>query len=207
MNIESQIKALIDSCTISSLDSSILVSCPNISVYRQLIRNRRMIIKILCRRYQQRQNHVRRITIGIGELSVSLKVSLPIVEMINTTTQKLIIPTLQHDLIEECLAYEGACGIVRMHDHKGLFSNAQIVFSSNAHPNDWLGKKMSDYWIEPELTTYLQRLARDGELRNYSYVAKMFSGENARLTVDARTIVWNGEVARMVKTVSRELLA
>lgn len=165
-------------------------------------------MKILCRRYQQ--NRIERITIGIGNLSFSLRIpakyNLPIA-MITTTDQQVIIPASQHDLIDECLGYEGACGIVRMNDHKGLFSNTQIVLSSNAHPNDWLGKKMSDYWIESELTAYLQRLTRDGELRNYSYIAKMFSGENARLTVHARTIVWNGEVARMVKTVSRELLA
>ena len=117
---------------------------------------------------------------------------------------RLIIP--QQELITECLSYDGACGIVRMSDHKGLFSNTQIVLSSNAHPNDWIGKKMSDWWIQPELDNYLKRLNEDGELRNYSYVAKMMTGEKAELMVDARLVLWNGEPVRLVKTISRKLL-
>jgi hypothetical protein len=93
-----------------------------------------------------------------------------------------------------------------MSDHKGLFSNTSIFLASNAHPNDWLGRKMSDFWIESELDAYIKRLSKDSELTNYSYVARLFSGENARLTVNARLVIFNGEIARMVETVSRELL-
>ena len=125
--------------------------------------------------------------------------------VIKIPPRQLLVPVI--DLIDECMGYDGACGIVRMSDHKGLFSNSQIILSSNAHPNDWLGKKMSDWWIQPELDKYLERLRHDGKLENYSYVAKMMTGENARLTVNARLIIWNGEPARLVKTISRELLS
>jgi len=224
MNIESRIKSLIDSCKIISCDypiptevnflapASLLVYCPTKSVYSQISRGRKELARILRDRYRRQQKDIKSITIRWEHLGASLRVSSPTsklpIEMITTTAERqLVVPKPQHELIEECLGYEGACGIVRMSDHKGLFSNTQIVLSSNAHPNDWLGKKMSDYWIEPELGKYLERLVSDGELKNYCYVARMFSGENARLTVNARTVIWNGELARMVKTVSRELLA
>ncbi|MBD2364478.1 hypothetical protein H6G36_25450 [Anabaena minutissima FACHB-250] len=119
---------------------------------------------------------------------------------------KIIIPSAQDNVITECLSYDGACGIVRMEDNKGLFSNEKIIISSKASPNDWVGKNMADYWIKPELDTYISRLLKEGELRNYSYTAKLMNGENARLTVNARLVQWRGELARIVKTLSTEVL-
>jgi hypothetical protein len=119
---------------------------------------------------------------------------------------KIITPNEFSNLIQECLSHKGSCGIVRMSDHKGLFSNERIMYSSSAKPNDWLGKKMSDYWYEDELETYISRLLKDSELRNYSYTAKLFDGRPVKLTVDARVIKWHGESARIVKTIEREVL-
>lgn len=184
--------------------SSLLISCPSKNAYRNLIQQKRIALPQLIDYFDRKKINIDCITIAVG----TRKTNFPLNRCMNTS---IIIPsfrgTTQRDIITECLSYEGACGIVRMSDHKGLFSNSQIVLSSNAHPNDWVGKKMSDFWIESELNEYLQRLTKDGELRNYSYVAKMMTGENARLTVDARLVVWNGEIARIVKTISRELLA
>lgn len=196
-NIE--IKILLLNCKIIISGEEILIGCPSKSKFFQICKQQHYIAAMMLRKYPR----CTQITIAVD--NGRQRVNLPIM------SQQLIIPTFrgtsQQDLIKEALSYEGACGIIRMSDHKGLFSNTNIVLSSNAHPNDWLGKKMSDWWIPSELETYLERLSKDQELRGYSYVAKMMDGQNARLTVDARLVTWNGDLCRMVKTVSRELLA
>ena len=212
------IALLLKECSITSLPSSLYISCPTIPVCAKLVKFRSALPKALMSLGTEISEEIRTgiiaknikmVTIAVGRKVTSFPLNYDRVLLMNNVIeipprQNLLVPVI--DLIDECMAYDGACGIVRMSDHKGLFSNSQIVLSSNAHPNDWLGKKMSNFWIESELSKYLERLRQDEELRNYSYVAKMFSGENARLTVNARIVIWNGEPARLVKTISRELL-
>lgn len=213
------IALLLQKCSITSLSSSLYISCPTIPTCAKLVKSRNILPKALMSLGSEIGEEIRAgiiaknikmVTIAVGRKVTSFSLNYDRVLLMNTVIeipprQNLLVPVI--DLIDECMAYDGACGVVRMSDHKGLFSNSQIVLSSNAHPNDWLGKKMSDFWIESELDKYLERLRQDEELRNYSYVAKMFSGENARLTVNARMVIWNGEPARLVKTISRELLS
>lgn len=208
---------LLDKCSISPLGSSLIIVCPSTSIFAKLAKFRKFLPKALMSCHGEEiktsliQKRIKHITIAVRGRRASFPVDLEkaltmdIDTVIQIPSRQLLVSVI--DLIDECMRYDGACGVIRMSDHKGLFSNSQIVLSSNAHPNDWLGKKMSDWWIKPELDKYLKRLYQDGELKNYSYVAKMMTGENARLTVDARVVVWNGEPARLVKTISRELLS
>jgi hypothetical protein len=214
------VSTLLQKCRASLLLSNlILIACPDTSTFAKLARFRKALPNALVSccgeeiKTSLMQKNVEHITIAtLGRMTtfsivldkrVLADMNNPVIEI--SPRQLILVPQLE--LIKECLAYEGACGIIGMSNHTGYFSNAQIVLSSNAHPNDWLGKKMSDWWIQPELDEYLGRLRHDGKLENYSYVAKMMTGENARLTVDSRLIVWNGEPARLVKTISRELLS
>lgn len=213
------IALLLQKCSITSLPSSLYISCPSIPTCAKLVKSRNILPEALMSLGTEISEEIRlgiiaknikMVTMAVGRKVTSVPLNYDRVLLMNAVIeipprQRILAP--QVEIIEECLAYDGACGVVRMSDHKGLFSNAQIVLSSNTHPNDWLGKKMSDFWIEAELDKYLERLRQDEELRNYSYVSKMFSGENARLTVNARIVIWNGEPARLVKTISRELLS
>jgi hypothetical protein len=207
---------LLNKCRITPLLSSLIIVCPTTAIFAKLAKFRKFLPEALMScgeeiKISLAQKNIKHITIAVRGRRTCFPVDFEkrvLADMNNAVIEipprQLLVPVI--DLIDECMGYEGACGIVRMSDHKGLFSNSQIVLSSNVHPNDWLGKKMSDWWIQPELDKYLERLRHDGELKNYSYVAKMMTGENARLTVNARLIIWNGEPARLVKTISRELL-
>ncbi|MFM6139136.1 MAG: hypothetical protein ACKPCP_34205 [Sphaerospermopsis kisseleviana] len=201
MNSINNLQVLLAGCKIMPYKSKLLIICPTNKKFIQIARQKNHTIPLVVNNYPECDQ----ITIAV-EGDNTNRVHLPTKPM----PTEMLIPsfqgTTQQDLINEALSYEGACGIVRMSDHKGLFSNSQITLSSNIHPNDWLGKKMSDWWIPSELEQYLERLSKDQELRGYSYVAKMMTGENARLTVDARLVTWNGDLCRIVKTISRELL-
>ena len=201
------LKAAIQSCFLSFIGDELLINCSSLEAWKLLLRGQRVIPSLIMQQFGQAAG-LRRIIVAKGDASVILTVPLTLLPSMPETST-LVLPKKQlsqSDVIIECLKCESACGIVRMSDHKGLFSNTSIFLASNAHPNDWLGKKMSDFWIESELDAYIKRLSKDGELTNYSYVARLFSGENARLTVNARLVIFNGEIARMVETVSRELL-
>lgn len=219
MNIKAKLTALIRTCRISIFCGEVLIVCPHHKVFSILIRHRKLLPTLVheaIKKTTVENNHsflLGSITIGIGGKKATFSPSntyicdIPMIPSSDVLLSPAPQSPTQADLITECMSYSGACGIIRMSDHKGLFSNSLIVQSSNAHPNDWVGKKMSDWWIEDELNPYIQRLLNDKELHNYSYVAKMMSGENARLTVNARLVIWNGEPARLVKTISREYLS
>lgn len=197
-------------CIVSIIKNELLIICQSEDQCRFLIKQRHKILNSLS---QENLNISQ-----IGVLSQIDWVTIAVNDAIGKTSfpiksktkmeAKIIVPKTEPliDLIGECLSYHGSCGIVRMDDHKGLFSNERIMFSSAANPNDWIGKKMSDFWYQDELDIYMSRLIKDGELRNYSYKAKLMDGRPVHLTVDARLILWHGEPARIVKTISRELL-
>lgn len=196
-------------CIIMHFDKDILILCKDENDYAFLVKQNKNLsqsLNLIPLDFISPINilEIEKITLVIAKTQI--KLSFPINKKMPDNNTKIIIPQAQDDAMIECLSYDGACGIVRMADHKGLFSNEKIIISSKAHPNDWVGKNMADYWIKPELDTYIFRLLREGELRNYSYVAKLMNGENARLTVNARLIEWRGDLVRIVKTLSTEIL-
>lgn len=199
MSDSTLVRILLNGCKISISGKSLNITCPNENSHKNLLQERYYVSSYLIRIFDCKRIHLNTVII-----SYRLKDT-----RIHRADCGLNLPTVksnQKDLIRECLSYEGACSIVGMLDHKGYFSNSRIVLASGVHPNVWSGKNMSDYWFPDELNNYLNRLNKDGQIRNYSYVAKMISGEKARLTVDARLVIWNGEPARLVKTIKREII-
>ena len=190
-------------CTISLSIDHVFITCQTEVGYRSLIRKRKNIQKALNFILGKETSCIHWVTILVGNSKLKSCFSIRTESIL---MNEIITRSDLPDLVKECLSYEGACGIVRMSDHKGLFSNERIMYSSSALPNDWLGKKMSDYWYPDELNTYIARLVKEGELQSYSYVAKLMDGRPVRLTVNARIIQWHGELARIVKTINREVL-
>ena len=216
-----EVSTLLQKCRVSLLLSSLIViACPNTSTFAKLTKYRKVLPRSLMSCCGEEiktsliQKNIKRITIAVLGRSTSFPINLDkrvLADMDTDTTvmktpprQLILVP--QMELIKECLGYEGACGIVGMSDHQGYFSNAQIALSSNAHPNKWIKEKMSDYFIASELERYIGDLERDGELRDYTYRAKLMTGEKVELTVNARIVAWNGELARIVKTIYRRLI-
>jgi PAS domain-containing protein len=188
-------------CALSHLENHVLINCYSKEDYLFLIQHRRNIVEALNLAIDTNFFRVEWVTVGV--IGDKLRQSFPV----KKSEPKSIIISPPKDLIYECLSCEGACGIVRMKDHKGLFSNELITFVSKSSPNDWVGKTMSDYWFPEELENYMERLSENQELRDYSYVAKMMNGQVARLTVDVRLVEWRGETARIVKTTACEILS
>jgi hypothetical protein len=115
----------------------------------------------------------------------------------NSCSQIIAIPELE--LVQEVLRYPNPSSIVRMDDDKGLFANSHIRKASGIDPNQWVGKKMSSYWIEEELERYKRILLKERTLQRFSYTAYLFSGEPASFTVDASLVQFNGELCRWVR--------
>lgn len=193
-------------CSVSLLEKQLLIKCQSEDDYTFLIRQKKNIESAINALNEHHKNPIQVDWITIGLINSDIVQSIPVTQ-IKSEVQIILPINSSDDLIRECLACNGACGIIRMSDHKGLFSNEKITYSSNAHPNDWIGKNMANWWHEDELNPYIERLMREGQLNNYSYVAKLMSGEDARLTVDARIVNFRGESARIVKTLNREILS
>ena len=204
INTTEVVKTILCNSTISVSSDHAFITCYHQKDRDFLIQNRKNIRQALSFILKEDIFSIHWVTILIkGD---EAKTCFTIEKSQECIMDKIIIPSEFNNLIQECLSYKDSCGIVRMSDHKGLFSNERIMYSSSAKPNDWLGKKMSDYWYADELETYLSRLVKESELRNYSYVAKLFDGRSIKMTVDARLIEWHGEPCRIVKTIERQVL-
>lgn len=139
---------LLNKCSITPLLSSLIIVCPSTAIFAKLAKFRKFLPKALMScgeeiKISLVQKNIKHITIAVRGRRTSFPVNLDervlaMDAVIEIPPRQLLVPVI--DLIDECMGYDGACGIVRMSDHKGLFSNSQIVLSSNAHPNDWLGR-------------------------------------------------------------------
>lgn len=115
-----------------------------------------------------------------------------------------IVTVPDSELITEVLGFERSAYIIRFSDDRGLFSNEKIKF---IRPNDWQGINIANYWVADELGRFKQDLMKDVELRDYSYIAYLFTGEKAKFTVDARLANYRGDLVRVVKNKSWEVLS
>lgn len=185
-----------ENCIISSADGQILISCKSRKAYNLLLQYEAKIEEIVYPGFEKQS-----LTLGVAQTEIRHCISL---KKIITNPMEIITPN-DFDLIRECWQTETACAIVRSSDDKGLFANPQITISRAKHSN-WIGAKMSDYWLEDELIKYKDRLAKEKELRNYEYVAILFDGNKVKQRVDARIVTWLGEEARIVKVLSQELI-
>ena len=125
---------------------------------------------------------------------------------IETSSNQLIRPMAESELITEILGYDGgSCCLLRMSDDSPLFSNNSTASTSGIRPNDWIKvKDHSPWWLGTELSDYKTRLIRDGSVNDYSYAARFIGagGQIHRFTVNTRLVDYRGDVCRLVKNVS-----
>lgn len=199
--------ALLRHCHVSLIENDLLIICPTDRVFKAVYLRRKQIIRLVGKfvRFSE-------ITIVTGNRKVSFPANTNIeyVAGFAMTQQDTILTRVRSisdgDLIPEVLGCSDPTSVVRFDDNLGLFSNSRIEISSGAKPNDWVGKNMADYWIGEELSKFRNSLLRDLELRNYSYTAYLFTGEKAKFTVNARLVVYRGDLVRVVKCTRSEVL-
>ena len=116
-------------------------------------------------------------------------------------TPPRIIEVPETDIIAEIMGHNQPCALMRMSDDSPLFSNTLTAAVSGEKPNDWLKHKdHSFWWPDDELKNYKRRLYQDGELRDYSYLARFITnGQMHRYTVTTRLVNYRGDLARLVK--------
>ena len=125
---------------------------------------------------------------------------------IETSSNQLIKPMVESELITEILGYNGgSCCLLRMSDDSPLFSNNSTASTSGIRPNDWIKvKDHSPWWLGSELSDYKARLIRDGNVNDYSYAARFIGagGQVHQFTVNTRLVDYRGDICRLVKNVS-----
>ena len=198
---------LLQYCRLSLIGQELLIVCPSDKVFRGVYLRRKYIIQLI-----QKSAKFSEITIVAGDRKISFP-AITDVEFVVAST--MIQPDTvltrvksisDEDLIPEVLGCQYPASVVRFSDNLGLFSNSLIERSSGAKPNDWVGKNMADYWVGEELSRFRTSLLRDLELKDYSYNAYLFTGEKARFTVDARLVVYRGDLSRVVKCLETKIL-
>ena len=117
----------------------------------------------------------------------------------------LIIP--EAEIISEIMKYPNPSSLIRVGDDKGIFTNSHCQKSSGITSNDWVGAKMSSYWIPEELELYKQLLFKNKEVVNFTYAAYFFTGEKADFIVDARLVNFNGDLCRWVRVVDCQVIS
>jgi hypothetical protein len=117
----------------------------------------------------------------------------------------LVIP--EADIISEIMKYPKPSSLIRVGDDKGIFTNSHVQKSSGTTPNNWVGAKMSSYWIPEELERYKRLLFKNKEVVSFTYAAYFFTGEKADFTVDARLVNFNGDLCRWVRVVDCQVIS
>ncbi len=199
---------LLHHCYVSLIENDLLIICPTDRVFKAVYLRRKQIIRLVGKfvRFSD-------ITIVTGNRKISFPATTNIEYVAESTMAQQdtvltrVRPISDEDLISEVLGCSDPTSVVRFSDNLGLFSNSRIEISSGAKPNDWVGKNMADYWMGEELSKFRSRLLSDLELRNYFYTAYLFTGEKANFTVNARLVVYRGDLVRVVKCTRSEVLA
>ncbi len=199
-------------CSVQILGGALLILCPDDQIFLLLVRHHKGILQLFsC------ANPLTCVTIATEERRISFpgdtsyRVVIPNMELkvqnLDASALRNTISSEQElDIITEILGFEGSASMVRFADDNGLFSNSRINLSSGAVANDWVGKRMSDYWIPDELSRYKQALLESTRVSNFSYIAYLFTGQAAKFTVDARLTYYRGDLVRVVKNVACEKL-
>ncbi len=117
----------------------------------------------------------------------------------------LTIP--ETEIISEIMKYPNPSSLIRVEDDKGIFTNSHVQKASNTTPNNWVGAKMSSYWIPEELERYKRLLFKNKEVVSFTYAAYFFTGEKADFTVDARLVNFNGDLCRWVRVVDYQVIS
>jgi hypothetical protein len=79
--------------------------------------------------------------------------------------------------LNELYANENPIYITQMSDQKVLFANRTALVCNNRSAGDMLGKEITALWDDEVLSELMERLQRDGELREYNYPGYRWSRE------------------------------
>lgn len=195
---------LMSRCKQFKVGAEILIITDTDSTLVQLLRKQHQLINFLI----ESREHWEKITLrsNMGEYNSTLYYPKPkpaamIQAMANTKA-----PT-ETEIIHEIMKCPLSSSLVRMEDDKGIFANSHISKSSGLDANNWLGTRMSNYWIPEELQRYKTLLLQDRELRNYTYTAYLFTGEPAKFTVDAQLVKFNSDLCRWVCVLGCEAIS
>ena len=204
-----EIEFVLARCTVTRLNSDILVMCENITDFNQIVKNENQFIQLLTSRLNSdwqkiilRSKEGKKQTIFYPNPRIN-----PFMQRDKQAmTNKDILKMSEADLIAEIMKYPKPSSLVRMKDDKGIFTNSLVRQSSGISPNNWIGKQMSNYWIEEELERYKRLLLLEKKLINFEYSAFFFTGQAANFTVESRLINFNGDLCRWVRVVECVLI-
>jgi len=110
------------------------------------------------------------------------------------------------DLITEIMKFPGSSALVRMIDDKGIFTNSRCAQSSGISAADWVGKRMSSYWIGAELIRYKEALLNEKKVAGFTYTAYLLTGEMAQFQVDSQLVMFGADLCRWVKILRCEVI-
>lgn len=110
------------------------------------------------------------------------------------------------DFLGKSLKHGSSFGIVRMVDHRSLFSSSNIgKFSKCGDAKNMFNKDVSRYWPPEELSRYVTALDEHRlGLTEFQYCARTFEDELKRFTVNARLWWFRGELVRLTETLHSE---
>jgi len=193
---------LLSKCTVSRIGFDILVVCAD-GIFIELIKKQKELIATLTNTGEQWERIILRSNSGREKTTFyPPKFKPPIVANSMVHSSILVIPEME--IISEIMKYPNPSSLVRVEDDKGIFTNSHVQKSSGTTPNNWVGAKMSSYWIPEELERYKHLLLKEKEVSNFKYAAYFFTGETAQFTVDAKLVNFNGDLCRWVRVVNCE---
>jgi hypothetical protein len=199
------IENLLAKCSIFSLLPDILVICDTDETFIELVKKQKKLIEILTGDEPWEQIILRS---NLGEKKTTFyppkfKPLIAANSMVHSSI--LVIP--ETEIIAEIMKYPNPSSLIRVEDDKGIFTNSHCQKSSGITSNNWVGAKMSSYWIPEELERYKRLLLKNKEVVNFTYAAYFFTGETANFTVDARLVNFNGDLCRWVRVVDCQVIS
>lgn len=200
-----EITLLLAKCFVFRANAEILVICDTDETFIQLVKKQKGLIKILVND-DPWERIILRSDQGENETTFyppKIKPIFAVKPMVHSSI--LTLPAAE--IISEIMKYPNPSSLVRVEDDKGIFTNSHCHKSSGIAPNNWVGAKMSDYWIPEELERYKQLLLKNKEVVNFTYTAYFFTGETANFTVDARLVNFNGDLCRWVRVVDCQVIS
>lgn len=198
------LSVLLSRCQRFRMGMEILIITDTDSTLVQLLRKQHQLINSLIESKEYWEKITLRSNIGKYKSTLYYPKPKPPVMIQAMTSVKA---TTETEIIHKIMKHPLSSSLVRMEDDKGIFANSCINKSSGVHANNWLGAKMSKYWIPEELQRYKALLLQDGELRNYTYTAYFFTGELAKITVDTQLVKFNDDLCRWVRVLDCELIS
>jgi hypothetical protein len=200
------ITLLLAKCKQFRTEAEILVVCDTDETLFELVKKQHQLIQSLTSPGERWERIVLRSNEG-GEKTTlyppKFNQSIAIKPMVHSSI--LVIP--EAEIISEIMKYPNPSSLVRLEDDKGIFTNSHTQKSSGTTPNNWVGAKMSSYWIPEELERYKQLLLKEKEVSNFTYAAYFFTGETAQFTVDAKLVNFNGDLCRWVRVVDCQIIS